>query len=118
MTTLVKIHRKGQMTLPSRLRSAIGVADGDVVEAKLWRGKILITPKAVIDRSQFPNADDDYTPEQRRIIDARLAKADEDIKSGRVHGPFTARQANAYIERLAKERTSGGKKSKPNRPSR
>ncbi len=32
MTTLVKIHRKGQMTLPSRLRAAIGVGEGDVVE--------------------------------------------------------------------------------------
>lgn len=99
MTTLVKIHRKGQMTLPSRLRSALGVTDGDVVEAKLWRGKILITPKTVIDRSQFPNADDEYTPEQRRIIDARLAKSEEDLKNGRTYGPFnTADEMVAHIK--------------------
>ena len=33
MNALVKIHRKGQMTLPSRLRTAVGVAEGDLVEA-------------------------------------------------------------------------------------
>ena len=39
-------------------------------------GKIVITPRLLIDRSQFPNADDEYTPAQRRIIDARLDKAE------------------------------------------
>ena len=29
-----------------------------------------------------------YTPAQRRAIDARLAKAAEDVTAGRVHGPF------------------------------
>ncbi len=43
MTTLVKIHRKGQMTLPTRLRSLAGIAEGDLVEAKYQRGKIVIT---------------------------------------------------------------------------
>ncbi len=63
------------------------MSKGDLVEFSFQRGKI-VTPKVVIDRSGFPNAEDEYTPEQRRIIDARLAKADEDIKAGRVHGPF------------------------------
>jgi hypothetical protein len=40
-------------------------------------GKIVITPKLVIDRSQFPNADEEYTPAQRRVIDARLAKSEK-----------------------------------------
>src|SRR5216684_5186220 len=88
MTTLVKIHRKGQMTLPSRLRTAIGVVEGDLIEASVQRGKIVLTPKLVIDRSKFPTADDEYTPQQRRIIDARLAKSDKDLKKGRTFGPF------------------------------
>jgi AbrB family looped-hinge helix DNA binding protein len=88
MTALVKIQRKGQMTLPSRLRSAIGVAEGDLVEASVERGKIVLTPKLVVDRCKPPIADDEYTPAQRRIIDARLAEGLEDIKQGRVHGPF------------------------------
>src|SRR5881227_2575908 len=108
MTTLVKIHRKGQMTLPSRLRSAIGVAEGDLVEATVLKGKIVLTPKLIIDRSQFPNADDEYTPAQRKIIDARLAKSDEDIKRGRTFGPFDT--AEEMIASLHKESTKLGKK--------
>jgi AbrB family looped-hinge helix DNA binding protein len=80
MTTLVKIQRKGQMTRPSRLRSAIGIAEGDLIEATVQRGKIVLTPKVVIDRSKFPNADNEYTPAQRRIIDAQLATSLEDVK--------------------------------------
>lgn len=115
MTTLVKIHRKGQMTLPSRLRSALGVAVGDVVEAKIWRGKILITPKVVIDRSQFPNADDEYTPEQRRIIDAQLDESENDFKAGRSYGPFDTHEE--FIASLhAEAKKLRPKKSK--RPAR
>jgi AbrB family looped-hinge helix DNA binding protein len=88
MTTLVKIHRKGQMTLPSRLRTAIGVAEGDIVEATLQRGRIVITPKLVIDRSQFPNADKEYTPAQRRAIDRGIAQSEKEYKQGRSFGPF------------------------------
>ena len=36
----------------------------------------------------FPNADDEYTPAQRRIIDARLDESEGDLKEGRTAGPF------------------------------
>src|ERR1022692_1804527 len=108
MTTLVKIHRKGQMTLPSRLRSLAGITEGDLVEATFKQGKIVITPKLVIDRSQFPNADDEYTPAQRRIIDARLAKAEK----GPSYGPFnTADEMIAHMKGELKKRAAA-KKSK------
>jgi AbrB family looped-hinge helix DNA binding protein len=116
MTTLVKIHRKGQMTLPSRLRPAVGVTEGDLVEASVLRGKIILTPKTVIDRSKFPHADDEYTPAQRRIIDARLYKADADIKRGRTYGPFnTAEEMAASIEAKIKKLRATNRKAKPAR---
>jgi predicted transcriptional regulator len=37
--------------------------------------------------------DDEYTPEQHRIIDARLAEGLTDIKAGRVYGPFETHEA-------------------------
>ena len=53
---------------------------------------------------KLPSADDEYTPEQRRIIDARLAKADEDIKHGRLYGPFeTHEEFVASLHREAKK---------------
>ena len=114
MTTLVKIHRKGQMTLPSRMRLAIGVAEGDLVEATVLRGKIVLTPKLVFDRSNFPNADSDYTPAQRRLIDARLAKADADIRKGRTHGPFaTANETIADMKEQLKQPVAAKKSKRP-----
>jgi AbrB family looped-hinge helix DNA binding protein len=106
MTTLVKVQRKGQVTLPTRLRSALGIAEGDImVEATVQRGKIVLTPRTVIDRAAFPTADDDYTPAQRRIIDARLAQSREDIKKRRTIGPFdTAADAIASMKAELKKR--------------
>ncbi len=104
------------MTLPLRLRSAIGISEGDLVEASVQRGKIVLTPKLVIDRDDFANADDEYTPEQRRAIDARLAKSDEDIRHGRVFGPFkTAGEMAASIEDNIRELRAAKRKTKPAR---
>ena len=101
MTTVVKIHRKGQMTLPTRLRSLAGISEGDLVEATFRRGKIIITPKAPIDLSAFPTADDEYTPAQRRMIDAQLDEAEK----GPFHGPFdTADEMIAHMKGELKKR--------------
>jgi hypothetical protein len=55
-----------------------------------------------IDHSNSPAVDDEYTPAQRRVIDARLTKADEDMKHGRVYGPFdTHSQFIASLHREA-----------------
>jgi len=95
------------MTIPRRVRSAVGLADGDFVEVKAVGNKIVITPQLVIDRSKFPTADDEYPPAQRRIIDARLAQSDEDIKHGRVFGPF-----NTHKEFVAALRRRDGRVKK------
>jgi predicted transcriptional regulator len=41
---------------------------------------------------RLPAADDGYTPEQRRIVDAALAEGLADIEAGRVHGPFSSHE--------------------------
>ena len=96
MGSLVKVQSKGQMTIPRGVRSAVGLADGDLVEVRVVGKKIVITPQLVIDRSKISHSkiggDAEYTPAQRRLIDARLAKSDEDIKRGRVYGPFGTHQ--------------------------
>ena len=112
MTTLVKLQRKGQMTLPSRLREALGVEEGDIIEATIERGRVVLTPKIFIDRSNFSSAEHDYTKAQRRVIDARLAQAAADIKAGRVHGPFdTHEEMMAFLNRGVTE----GRAAKTNR---
>lgn len=88
-----------------------------MMEVSLHQGKIILVPKVVIDRSKFPNANntnDEYTPAQRKLIDARLAKGREDIKRGRVHGPFStgAEMAAAIESRIKKVRAAKTKAHK------
>ena len=91
--SIVKVQRNGQVTIPTRVRAQVGLLDVDLGEAIAQKGKIVLTPKRVADR--------EYTPAQRRAIDARLAKAEADIKAGRVskafsdHSEFIAELHNA-----------------------
>ena len=111
MTTLVKIHRKGQMTLPSSFRTAMGLGEGSLVELSLKNGKAIMSPQIIVDRSKFPTADDEYTPAQRRIIDAGIAKGLADIKAGRVSKAFSSgEEFLADLHKAAKKLT--GKKIK------
>ncbi len=61
----------------------MGVGAGDVLEAKVEKGKITLTPKASRDDRQR-----EYTPEQRRAIDMRLAKSLAEVEKGLTFGPF------------------------------
>ncbi len=107
MSTLVKVQKKGQVTIPTHLRAQAGINDGDLVEATFAHGKIILAPKIVVDRSQFPNADDEYTPEQRRVIDARLDQSEKDFKAGRSYGPFaTPDKAIQFLRKEIKARKS------------
>ncbi|MSV34927.1 MAG: AbrB/MazE/SpoVT family DNA-binding domain-containing protein [Bryobacterales bacterium] len=105
MNTIARIQHKGQVTIPTRLRNQAGLAKGDLVEFSLQRGKIVITPKLMIDRSQFPSADYKYTPAQRKIIDARLDLALEEVRKGHVSPAFaTAAEFAAALKAEAKKR--------------
>ncbi len=106
MNSTARIQHKGQVTIPTRLRNQAGLSKGDLVEFSLQRGKIVITPKLVIDRSQFPNADDEYTPAQRKIIDARLDRAMKEVRKGHVSPAFeTAAEFAAALKADAKKLT-------------
>jgi AbrB family looped-hinge helix DNA binding protein len=98
--SIVKVQHKGQMTIPSRVRSAVGLADGDFVEIRAVGKKIVITPQLLIDRTKFPTADDEYTPDQRRMINARLAEAEK----GPYYGPFkNGAEIAAFLRKKLKD---------------
>ncbi len=71
---IVKVRGKYQVTLPVRVRREAGITVGDLLEATATKTRITLTPK--------------------RLLDRELARALEDLKKGRVHGPFrSAREA-------------------------
>ena len=66
--SLVKLNIKGQVTLPSSLRERAGLDAGDLLEVKLEKGKITLTPQS--------------------LVDQHLEEGLEDIRKGRTYGPF------------------------------
>ncbi len=84
MTSVVKVQKKGQFTIPTEMRHIVGLADGDYVQVVLKGRKIILEPARVVTRT----AAEELTPAQRRALDVRLAQGLADVKAGRVHGPF------------------------------
>lgn len=102
----VTVKNKKPLVVPLAVRRLAGLKSGQEIEFRVSGSVITILPK-------LPAGDDEYTPEQRRIIDARLDQADEDIKAGRVHGPFSTHRE--FITSLHKEtkKVNGRKTKRP-----
>ena|SRR5712691_7138037 len=47
---IVTVKNKYQVVIPQAIREKLGISRGDVLEAKVERGRLTYTPKAVIDR--------------------------------------------------------------------
>lgn len=73
----VVVSTKSELVVPRSVRRRAGFKSGQKVEFKVSGGVINIVPK-------LPVADDEYTPAQRRTIDARLRQA----RKGPYCGPF------------------------------
>lgn len=76
--SLVKVRPNGQVTLPSSLRERAKLKVGDLVEAKLVKGRITLTPASLIER--------------------HIEESIEQIKKGEFYGPFDT--AEEMIESL------------------
>jgi AbrB family looped-hinge helix DNA binding protein len=95
MTTTVK--EKNQLVVPPSVQRRAGIKTGDRLEFKVSGGIINIIPK-------LPPADDEYTPAQRRAIDAQL----EEAQKGPYHGPFeTADAAVRFLRQEIRKRKTG-----------
>ncbi len=82
---IVTVKNKYQVVIPQNVREGMSLNVGDLLEARLERGKITFTPKSLVDRG--------------------IAEALEDIKKGRVHGPYrsAAEAMKAFRGRTAKQ---------------
>lgn len=93
MTATLKVQPKGHVRIPLQLWNEAGLATGALLQATARRGTIVLTSKAVTP------PDDEYTAAQRRFINRRLARGLEDVRQGRLSGPFdTAEEMAASIE--------------------
>lgn len=100
----IVINEKNRALFPPSVRRQAGIKIGDELEIKVSGGIITLLPKP-------PTTDDEYTPAQRRTIDAQLDEAEK----GPFHGPFdSAAEMIAHIKGELKKR-GATKKSKRSR---
>ena len=83
--SLIRVRTNGQVTIPSSLIERAGLDVGDLLEAKLDRGKITLIRK--------------------NFIDQRIDEGLEDIRKGRTYGPFeSAEEMMASLQSKSKRR--------------
>jgi AbrB family looped-hinge helix DNA binding protein len=83
---IVTVKNKYQIVIPQRLREEVGIAIGDILEAKAEKGRIIFQPKALVDRG--------------------IAESIEEFKAGRAYGPFeTHKEFLATLHKGAKKPT-------------
>jgi len=101
----VTVKSKTELVVPKSVRRKAGIKPGDRLEFKVSGGIINIIP-------ELPSAEDEYTPAQRRVIDAQLAEA----QKGPFHGPFnTADDMIAHIKGELKKRATTKRTNKHTR---
>jgi len=102
MTVAVKNDNKAPLVVPHTVRRKARFKSGQELEFRASGGVITIVPK-------LPTADDEYTPEQRRVIDARLREAEK----GPFYGPF-----NTVDEMIAHMRGDLAKRARAKKAKR
>jgi len=80
--TAVKLGVSRQVVIPKKIHDALGLVPGDYLEVALDKGKVVFTPKTLVDKR----------------VEKRLTEAFEDIETGHVYGPF--RSAKEVVRSL------------------
>ena len=77
---LVRVTRNFQVSIPKEIREALRLAEGDVIEVQERDGEIVMVPKKLIDADQAWFWSPEWQEGEREV--------EEDIRSGRLVGPF------------------------------
>jgi len=103
----VRAGASRELVVPPSVRRRAGIKAGDRLEFEAARGVITIRKRQDLE-------DYEYTPAQRRVINARLAEAAEDVRHGRVYGPFSTHQE--LMASLTKTGKQSASRRTPKRP--
>ncbi len=73
----------GQVVIPKKIHDQLGLEPGDYLDVELQGGRVVFTPKTLVDK--------------------RIEEGLEDIRQGRVYGPFhSAQEAVRSLRSLSK----------------
>lgn len=88
---IVTVKTKFQIVIPQHIREIAHIEVGDLLEAGVENGKIVFTPKSLVDR--------------------HVAEGLQDLRKGKTHGPYTT--AAEAVSALEKRRKRFAKKRRP-----
>ena len=92
----IRVRKKYQITLPTAIREAAGVYEGDFLTAEVRDDRtIVLRPSRLVDADEAFY----YTPAWQ----AAEREADEDIRLGRLSEPMSAEETIAELNRLVTE---------------
>jgi AbrB family looped-hinge helix DNA binding protein len=84
----VNVGASRQVAIPKKIHEALHFRAGDYLEIELRNGTLVPTPKALVDKH----------------LEERISEALDDIKKGRVHGPFqSTKELVRSLRRPSKE---------------
>jgi AbrB family looped-hinge helix DNA binding protein len=84
----VKIGASRQVAIPKKIHDELHLRAGDYLEIELHNGTLVLTPKALVDKH----------------LEQRLSEALDDVKKGRLHGPFkSAKEVVQSLRRSSKK---------------
>ena len=96
----VKIGVSRQVVIPKKIHDQLGLAPGDYLEVELERGKVIMTPKALVEK-RF-----------KAELDKRLNEGLADFRAGRSYGPFSStKEALRFLHTEAKKRNKAKAKA-------
>ena len=98
---LIKVKGKGQMTIPAEIRSTLKLSEGDVLEAEIEEGRIVLTPKVVMDRAAF-----------FRELDEMAARAESSWRAQGLSDEEVERLIEETVEEVRAERYERGEQSR------
>ncbi len=92
----VRIGPKHQVTIPVEVFQKLGLKAGDFLNARIKNSEIVLKPQKLISKDQEWFWTKDWQNKERG--------ADEDIKAGRLSGPFTkAEDLISHLDKLKRK---------------
>ncbi len=107
---IVTVRDKYQVVIPQAIRKKLGISRGDVLEAKVERGRLTYTPKAAIDRIPAGKAERAFFFKQLRDEAPGWLKESWAASKRQGTDKLTMRQINAEIAAVRRKRA---KKTNP-----
>jgi AbrB family looped-hinge helix DNA binding protein len=88
--SVVKVGASRQVVIPKKIHDQLGLEPGDYLEVELQGRKVVFTPKTLVDK--------------------RIEEGLEDIRQGRVYGPFRSAQEMVRSLRSLSKRSRKSKR--------